>query len=104
MINPEHVDGIAEKAYGYFNAKYPKEPGWGNLPEFIRSRWRNNVVDADKVRHKVSDVFQEQCVFHAVSDYWAPGQTSWEVAEEARAEAIPETVAEKSQRSKTKRK
>jgi hypothetical protein len=97
MINPEHVDSLAQAAYGRFRAKYPEKPEWAALPEPTKITWRDDVCAADKVRDgSRSEVLQEQCVFEVVNEYWASGGlTSWKAAEEARPEP--------SQRPKTKR-
>jgi hypothetical protein len=74
MIHPEQIENVAQVAYGYYRAKYPNLPKWADLPESTRGKWRDNVVDADKVRKKETIVFQEQCCFDAVTEYHAIGQ------------------------------
>ena len=71
MIHPDEVNPIAELAYELFRQKYPNEPAWVDQPESLRIKWRDNVVDADKIRNRAagSEIFQEQCIFDAIAGW-----------------------------------
>jgi len=74
MVNPEYVDSIAQRAYEFFRTKYPQSVEWSQVTELARIRWRDDVIEGEKVRNKVTTIFQEQCVFDALAEYHA-GET-----------------------------
>lgn len=74
MVHPDHIEPIAKAAYGRFRERYPKEPEWKQLPNATQTRWRDDVVAAGRVRNKTSEVFSEQCVFEAITEWEAEVQ------------------------------
>ena len=98
MVNPEHLNRVAESAWDKFRAKYPDNPTWCNLPEATRVRWRDEVVAGERVRNKVTTVFSEQCVFNALAEYHAAEQKPPVTAPEA-----PEASSAKEDKPKPKK-